>query len=232
MKTHHFVFIVLVLSGVAARAQDPRAFTLAFPEEWISLVVKNAVHDQQVKILGADHRIPIDDLAITFEPGRKLTFMLRTDIETARELAKSESGAVAKALSKFLERASSDYYLKFRFSGRLSVAPPAALVITFDQSDIALELHRGDTRVATAPAPLERLGLWLLDRHLRTIPVAESLEIDTELNWIWRDHWLSSKGHKIEAKFLFAKFPFPPFTLQDAGLSTEEHAIRLPGRRD
>lgn len=234
----------LVCPTQLARAADPNAFTLAFPEEFLTLVVRKAIQDAQVKVHGQSRRLPVDDITIAFEPGRKVVFTLRTDIESARELAKTESGTVARALSRFLERASADYYLLFRFQGKLAVVPPAtlssgnegvhdaAVAIDFDQSDIALELHRGGQRTASAPAPLERLGLWLLDRHLKTIPVAESLEIATQLHWTWRGHWLSAKGHRVVARFLFARFPFVPFTLDAEGLTTDDHALRLAGHRE
>lgn len=239
---------VLVAGALAcapdlARAADPRAFTLQFPQEFLTLVVRKAVEDAQVKIHGRTQRLPVDDVTIAFEPGARAVFTLRTDIESARELVRAESGTVARALKRFLERASSDYALVFRFQGKLSVVPPSALggsegvrdaavAIDFDQSDIALELHRGGQSTASAPAPLERLGLWLLDRHLKTIPVAQSLEITTQLNWKWRGHWLSAKGHRVMARFKFAHFPFVPFTLDAGGIATDDHALRLAGHRD
>lgn len=232
---------ITLLAGCAlaaappVRAADPKAFELAFPQEWITLVVKKALADAQVKVHGQARRVPVDDVSIAFEPGSRIAFTLRTDIETARELASTESGSAARALNKFLERAADDYELVFTFHGRLSIAPPdrprdAALAVDFDQSDIQLELRRGGARVASAPAPLEKLGLWLLHRHVARIPVAASLEITTRLHWTWHGHWLSAKGHRIVARFLFDQFPFVPFTLD--GVATDDRALKLSGRRE
>ena len=95
-----------------------------------------------------------------------------------------------------------------------------------------MELHKGPSRTASAPGGLERLGLWLLDRHLRKIPVAESLEITTQLNRTWGGYILAAKGHRIVARFLFARFPFVPFTLDSDGPATDDHALRLIGHRE
>ena len=231
-----------VLACAPARAADAKAFTLTFPQEFLTMVVQSAMRDAQVKIHGQSRRVPVDDVTIAFEPGNKVVFTLRTDIESVRELAKTESGTLARALNKFLDRASNEYYFLFRFRGRLAVLPPtliegasakdAALGIDFDQSDIQLELHKGGRHMASAPAPLERLGLWLLDRHVRSIPVADSLEITTHLHWTWRGHWLSAQGHRVVARFKFASFPFVPFTLDAGGLATDEYALRLAGHRE
>lgn len=235
MKRLAITLLALCALAAAARAADPKAFELAFPQEWITLVVKKALLDAQVKIRGQERRVPVDDVSIAFEPGSRIVFTLRTDIETARELARTESGATARALNKFLERARDDYELVFTFRGRLSIAPPdrprdAALAVDFDQSDIQLELRRGGAHAASAPAPLEKLGLWLLHRHVERIPVAASLEITTRLRWTWDGHWLAAKGHRIVARFLFEQFPFVPFTLD--GVSTADRALKLTGRRE
>lgn len=230
---------LLVLCALAAalpaRGADPKAFELAFPQEWITLVVKKALLDAQVNIHGQARRVPVDDVSISFEPGSRIVFALRTDIETARELARTESGSAARALTRFLERARDDHELVFTFRGRLSILPPdrprdAAVAVDFDQSDIQLELRRGGARVAAAPAPLEKLGLWLLHKHVARIPVAASLEITTRLHWTWHGRWLSSKGHRIVARFLFDQFPFVPFTLD--GVATDDRALKLTGRRE
>lgn len=235
MRTALSMALALLLCVVPARAVDPKQFRFTFPEEFLTLVVRKAVRDAQVKIRGQSRRLPIDDVTLTFEPGRRVIFTLRTDIESARELAKDESGTAARALNAFLARASDDYALVFRFSGRLAVVPQtnrdAAIAVDFDQSDIQLELQRGTGRIP-APAPLEKLGLWLLAKHLKRIPVAESLEITTHLNWTWENRWLSAKGHRIVARFLFDHFPFVPFTLDPEALNTEDHALSMGGRRE
>lgn len=234
--------LLAFLLATPAWAVDPKAFRFTFPEEFLTLVVRKAVRDAQIKVRGQSRRLPVDDVGLVFEPGRRVIFTLRTDIETARELAKDESGTVASALKAALARASDDYALVFRFSGRLSVVPApqlaasgspkdAAIAIEFDQKDIQVELQRG-THTFSAPSPLEKLGLWLLARHLTRIPVAESLEITTHLNWHWNGRWLAATGHQIRARFLFDHFPFVPFTLTPEELNTEDHALSLGGRRE
>lgn len=231
--------VLALLLAAPAWAIDPKQFSFTFPEEWLTIVVRKAVRDAQIKVRGQSRRLPIDDVALSFEPGRRLVFTLRADIESVRELAKDESGAAVNAVKKLLERASDDYVFVFRFSGRLSVIPSsslgapkdAAIAIDFDQSDIQVELQKG-TFTAPAPAPLEKLGLWLLAKHLKRIPVAESLEITTQLHWTWQDRWLSARGHRVVARFLFDHFPFVPFTLAPDELKTEDHALSLGGRRE
>jgi hypothetical protein len=234
MRALLIAVLALVLAA-PVRAQDPKAFKLELPQEWITLVVKQALVDAQVNIRGRGRRVPVDDVSISFESGRKVVFTLRTDIETVKELAKDESGAVATALNRFLNRVSDDYQLVFRFNGRLAIGPSdrprdATLAIDFDQSDIQLELHRNGARTASAPAPLEKLGLWLLHKYVQKIPVASSFEITTHLNWTWRGHWLSAKGHRILARFIFERFPFVPFSLDR--VETEDRALQAHGRRE
>jgi len=221
--------LALVLAGclVAPVAADDKAFTVALTEEFLSAVVTGAVHGTQ-----------FESVTLSLDGGNQVTVDIRTNFDTLRGLAKSDVHSLVGKLESYLTQGGPGDYINVKLKGRLSplsadasggTPSDAVLAVDFDTKDLAVELHKG--AVTLGCAGIETLALWLLDKYASHVKVSDSVEISAQVHWFWQ-HWiLSSSGHRLVARFAFARYPVVPFTLDAGGISTADHVLRVSGHR-